>query len=298
VRLGFASGAIDHLRPFLGPLYAWAAVMPPGAYVKLPVLVKIILRYIEEELSSGRHMKTAAPLEESEVEAFRADAKAEGQTVCIGGWEVLGETPPEMARWFSIRLTKKNAAWAFEGGEPFRKIASLELMGTLLCILAFPPGDRAREGTPLITFTATTDNLGNKAALAKLMTTKFPLCAVMMELTSTLAKQGRSLRLHWAPREQNVEADELSNEKCHRFDRGRRVEVEPLLADMKLFTKIVKYGRGLYAEIADAKKEKKATKDRGSAPKGSRRSREKEERKSSKDRRGGKDRSHREKTEW
>ena len=99
------------------------------------------------------------------------------------------------------------------------------------------------------------------------MTTKFPLCAVMMELTSTLARQGRSLRLHWAPREQNVEADELSNEKWHRFDPSKRIDVEPLLANMKLFNRIVKYGRGLYAEIEESKRARKPTKDRGSSPK-------------------------------
>ena len=264
-RTGFAAGAIDHPRPFLGRPYAWTAVMPPGTFAKPPVLVKIILRYIEEEIRGGGNMRTAEPPEETEVEAFRADAKAEGQTVGIGGWEVLEDTPPEHARWFSITLTKKNAGWAFDGGEPFRKIASLELMGTLLCVLAFPPPEsKRREGTPLITFTATTDNLGNKAALSKLMTTKFPLCAATMELCSTLSKQGRPLRLNWAPREQNVEADELSNDKCHRFDPKLRVDVEPLLKEMKLFNKIVKYGRELYNDIAVAKTVRKVERARGS----------------------------------
>ena len=62
--------------------------------------------------------------------------------------------------------------------------------------------------------------------MAKLMTTKFPLCAAVMELASRLAAGKRSLGLKWAPREQNVEADELSNGLTHRFDPALEVKVE------------------------------------------------------------------------
>ena len=31
-RLGFASNALTHLRPWLAPLYAWIAATPPTAY--------------------------------------------------------------------------------------------------------------------------------------------------------------------------------------------------------------------------------------------------------------------------
>ena len=34
-------------------------------------------------------------------EAFRADAKAQGQDVVIGGWECLGGRDSQVARWFS-----------------------------------------------------------------------------------------------------------------------------------------------------------------------------------------------------
>ena len=183
-------------------------------------------------------VRIASPLAEKEVEAYRADAKAEGDNVCIGGWEVMGWANPAEARWFSIRLTKKNASWVFDGGEPFRKIASLELLGTLLCVLAFPPEGVGKSR--MLTLTAMTDNQGNAAALSKMMTTKFPLCAVMMEIASTVAKQKIPLRLHWTPREQNVEADELSNEKFHRFDPKKRVDVLPLLSNFRLFNKMIK----------------------------------------------------------
>ena len=42
----------------------------------------------------------------------------------------------------SVELTRKTAPWAFERGEPYRTIASLELMGTLvgLTVLASTEG--------------------------------------------------------------------------------------------------------------------------------------------------------------
>ena len=70
-------------------------------------------------------------------EVFRADAKAEGQDVVIGGWQTLGGGRPAGAKWFSMRLTRANAPWAFAKGEPFKTIAALELFGTLVAVKVF-----------------------------------------------------------------------------------------------------------------------------------------------------------------
>ena len=40
---------------------------------------------------------------------------------------------------------------------------------------------------------------------------KGPLCASLNEISAQLTASKRSLRPRWAPREQNTEADELSN---------------------------------------------------------------------------------------
>ena len=73
------------------------------------------------------------------LERFRSDAKAEGDLVTIGAYETHDEegSPIETtaARWFSLKLDKHNAPWAFEKGEPFRTIASLELLGSLLGVM-------------------------------------------------------------------------------------------------------------------------------------------------------------------
>ena len=56
-----------------------------------------------------------------------------------------------------------------------------------------------------------TDNKGNGHVVAKLMTTTFPLGAILMELSAQLELRGMLLDLAWAKREENVLADKVSN---------------------------------------------------------------------------------------
>ena len=93
--------------------------------------------------------------------------------------------------------------------------------------------------------------------VAKMMTTKFPLCAAVMQLASTLTEKKQKLRLNWAPRDQNYEADELSNGITHRFSTRNQVKVEPILRELKVFNKMLKYGRSLYEEVEERKEERK-----------------------------------------
>ena len=79
---------------------------------------------------------------EIQNEYFRADAKADGDHVGIGGWECKNETPPDRARWFYVKVIRIKFPWMFACGEPFRLIASLELLGTLFCWLAFRGGEK------------------------------------------------------------------------------------------------------------------------------------------------------------
>ena len=60
----------------------------------------------------------------------------------------------------------------------------------------------------------------------KLLTTKFPLGVVLMELATQLARRGATLRANWIPRDQNEEADALTNWDFRHFDSSRRVEVD------------------------------------------------------------------------
>ena len=99
-------------------------------------MIQIIMKYIVEEIQLG-HYKETVDSDQQEEEAFRADAKAEKEMVGIGGWETRGNKKPGEARWYSLMLTRKNAPWVFEGGEPYTKIATLELLATMISVIAF-----------------------------------------------------------------------------------------------------------------------------------------------------------------
>ena len=52
-RLQFVAGPLDHLRPFLGPLYAWVSRGPRYAQPKLPVMIRLILDFLAKEFAVG-----------------------------------------------------------------------------------------------------------------------------------------------------------------------------------------------------------------------------------------------------
>ena len=97
--------------------------------------------------------------------------------------------------------------------EPALVIATLEAFAALVALkLHF--GERPRGCQTKVKIAPTiTDNRGNGAPLKKLMTTKFPTSATLLELAAYMKKMGE-----WAPREGNREADKLA---CGRYFRRR-----------------------------------------------------------------------------
>ena len=144
-RLQYIALVLDQLRPFLGPLYAWVAATPGGACLKLPPILQLIFKFLLKTLEAGPAMVQARRSENQARREFRADAKAEGEDVGIGGW-LCHPDGPEFSPWFSVKLNRSSAPWAFRSGEPFRAIASLELYATLLCTMLLPWSSNSHDG--------------------------------------------------------------------------------------------------------------------------------------------------------
>ena len=66
----------------------------------------------------------------------------------------------------------------------------------------------------------------SRAALNKLLSTKFPSSAVVMELSCYLKCTSAKASFEWAPRTANFEADSLANGETHSFNPSRRIEVD------------------------------------------------------------------------
>ena len=210
-RLGFAANALWHIRPWLGPMYAWASATPSGCFLALPILMRLIFMMLMSTFSKGKALAPLKDIEENDRSIFWADAMASDQRVGIGGWEERPGRAQVDSPWFAEVITEEQAPWLYDQGESetFRKIAALELIASIACVRLF--GNEDRHNGSLLKMVGRTDNKGNSHVVAKLLTTKFPLCAVLMQLTSDLGTRGVDLDLAWIPREENILADELSN---------------------------------------------------------------------------------------
>ena len=264
-RISFTLGVLDYLKPFVSPLFSWAAAVDHLGKVRIPWSVAFLLSYIMQELEAGRRTTEVRPRELYLGPVFRADAKAEGQLVVLGGWECRGGCHPSRARWFSLTLTRKTAPWAFSRGEPFRTIAALELFASLVSLMVFG-GDLEEGANGVLHLTGLTDNAGNVSALARLMTSKFPLVVILTELAAQMQKKRLELDLQWIPRNQNEEADAITNHKTEGFDPSLKVEV--VVADLPFLVlpRMIQVADHLYEQVREARAGKPAVAPPAVAP--------------------------------
>ena len=194
------AGPVEYIRPFLGPIYAWASIGGRFAKPRLPTVILLIMGFIAKELQHGHMMPCAAPSEDL-GEMFRMDAQTEGDKIVIGGWRVRGEGRTQDAEWFSLTLTRATAPWAYARGEPFQIIAALELLGTLVSLVVLVPAIQRRGGASgLVSLSCFTDNQGNDYLLVRMMTTRYPLGVILMELAHQMKRRHMLLGARWLPR--------------------------------------------------------------------------------------------------
>lgn len=255
-RMGFLAGPVKQARPFLALAYSWAAKISAGTASSIPLSVALTLKFF---LEAVKMQPVRAPQGIPRVggEIFRVDAKADQTTVSIGGWESWDGTPPGQARWFSICLGRHNAPWIFSKGEPFKVIASLELLAVTVAVMIFSKGARWKECAGRMVLPAYTDSLVNSYVLDKYMSTSFPLSVVLMELAVQLQDLQVDLDLQWVPRDQNSLADSLTNLDFESFDKDLRMDLE--LKDLEF--KILPALMALASEIDEEIIQKKTSKE-------------------------------------
>ena len=106
------------------------------------------------------------------------------------------------------------------------------------------------ESVGTATFTCGTDNQGNSYLLDKLLTTKYPLGVVLMELACQVGRRRASLRARWISRLQNEEADALTNGDFHHFRDGNRIEVDLAKLEFIVMEALFAEGEAYLAELA------------------------------------------------
>ena len=259
-RLCFVCGALRYDRPFIAPIYAFVGALArkrsvaPDTEHPLPQFLRMIFGWLLARLQERRHERCSFN-DLCEGQLFRVDAKAEGSTIVLGGWKPTlngaGKIDPRISPWFSTRLTRENAPWAFDkAGQPFRVISALELLATTVAFILFAPsamdGARRRFG---IRVSSWTDSQVATAAAAKGLSASYPLCLVQMELSAQMESRRAILEPEWAPREVNQEADALTNEVFGQFAPDFRISATMDSLPWVIFPRLVDESRNFYAEL-------------------------------------------------
>ena len=120
----------------------------------------------------------------------------------------------DLVSWVGVDLP-----WVFEKkGQASLVISTLEALAVLISIKLFHGEIPAPHRSRVLVAPTWTDNHGNGAALNKLLTTRFPASAVLMELAACKKKMLMKVQVEWSTRSGNVEADALANGHNHAFD--------------------------------------------------------------------------------
>jgi hypothetical protein len=208
----------------------------------MPLLVGICCQWITHRLENAGRQQVYRKHVRKCGEWFRADARASKEGVAVGGWECLGNTPPKQARWFAVELTRDSAPWAFTKEKTSQLIASLGLFATFLCVILFVSVAPTSDVEGSFSLSGVTDNQGNQYVANKLLTTKYPLCCVLMELVEQLDRRRAWLDLTWRRRNENTLADALANFDFEAFSTQRRVEVDLRRCKLHIMGKLMVAG--------------------------------------------------------
>ena len=83
----------------------------------------------------------------------------------------------------------------------------------------------------------------------KLLTTKYPLGVILMEVACQASRRRASLRARWIPRLENEEADALTNGDFHHFRTESRIPVELEKLDFMVLNEFFAEGEDYVREL-------------------------------------------------
>ena len=257
-RINYTTNVLIFDRPLLGILYTWASAISrsSAALARIPWAVRIVLFWISKRLAETGGCMIAAkdfvtPLgAPAPLEQFRTDAKATDTGAWIGGWETSCTQDTKLARWFAFEVLEVDFPWVFIKKDPKRVIAALELLGSVVAVMLFGKPGLLKGCT---TIKGLTDNKSNTFAATKLLSTKFPLTILVMELIAQLREKGCQLQLDWISRDLNEPADDLTNCVYDRFSFSNRINVAPSELPFLVMPELQKASSELFLQLQKEK---------------------------------------------
>ena len=151
----------------------------------------------------------------------------------------LGFTPPAPAGYLvdPHAAMEPSTPWAFKDGNPQKRIAALELLGTLLLCKHLVAQQGQLPGR--VRLPVGSDNSGNIFSLLNLSAKKPYSAALLMELVLFLHCEGCSIAPNYVPTEYNTWADELTHPDFKEFSLDRRLPAPETLFVFPLATRLL-----------------------------------------------------------
>ena len=158
--------------------------------------------------------------------------------------------------WFSLEVSQKDFPWVYEkGNNPSLVISTIEALAIVVALkLKYGDGGQA-ESKKIMVVPSVTDNRGNGAVLNKMMSTKFPSSAVLMELAVYMKRRRIRTIVAWAPREFNRESDNLANGITEGFNPAMEMKIRPEELTWEILPEALEAGREAERAYGAARRE-------------------------------------------
>ena len=200
-RLQWAVSAAPYCRPLLQPFWSWLKAMKlsgrPGMLVRY--IAKLIRQALAKPSPSSSPYRSLAPLWAA------SDASADPATgqAAIGGWFSFDPEPrKDHVWWFMESLSESTHPWAFVEGNPQKRIAAIELYGSLN-LLKFVLNTMQKELHNRIPIPLITDNQSNSLCMLANRTKRWPGAAILMEISMLIHYNQASLAPAFVHRDLN-----------------------------------------------------------------------------------------------
>lgn len=148
------------------------------------------------------------------------------------------------ARWFSFEVLEQDAPWLFYKGLDVQKMStSAELLATYAALHAFDHVKKGADQRPprgRAMVAAGTDNLANEQLSRKRLSTKLPLGLMLLQQCIKCWDNGLWVDIRWRPRNENVEADNLTNDRFDGFSFSHRVQISYQDLDTRILDSLQK----------------------------------------------------------
>ena len=209
-RLQWATTACPLSKPFLKPFWAWKkAYLTAGRPGKLIRALSALLLSLFD-----LKFRQASPYAPLAIWSGASDASASDYgSAFVGGWLSNAASPSKSeVFWFHCQVTPEDHPWAFDRGCPKKRIAALEMFGTL--VLAHFLMEKAPAFIPNLRIPLVSDSQGTVYSLLNDTCKKMPTSVILMEILLQLL-HGMQLAPSHVKRDFNTWADELTRPDFH-----------------------------------------------------------------------------------